>query len=133
MDRAALAERAFATDEGRNWLEGLLWPLVNARMAAWRDQESRADPPPRAVVVEVPLLFEAGMERFFDATIAVVAPERLRQGRATARGHRALRERGERQLTQEEKAQRATYVVVNDGDKEALSTKLSSILDMLCR
>ncbi len=102
-------------------------------MAAWRDQESHADPPPRAIVVEVPLLFEAGMESLFDATIAVVAPERLRQERAAARGHRALRERGERQLTQEEKAQRATYVVVNDGDEDALSAKLSSILDMLCR
>jgi dephospho-CoA kinase len=30
VDRAAIAERAFAGDEERAWLEGLLWPLVGA-------------------------------------------------------------------------------------------------------
>ncbi len=32
-----------------------------------------------AAVVEVPLLFEAGMEGLYDATIAVIAPEELRR------------------------------------------------------
>ena len=40
-----------------------------------------------AAVVEVPLLFEAGMEAVFDHTIAVVADEALRAERAGARGH----------------------------------------------
>ena len=132
VNRAALAERAFASSEGRIWLEEMLWPLVAARMAAWREQAALLDPPPPAIVVEVPLLFEAGMQDGFDATIAIVAPERQRRERAAARGHRALQQRGERQLTQEEKAARATYVVINDGDKHALSMKLSAILDMLC-
>ncbi len=133
VDRAALAERAFATGEDRAWLEGLLWPLVAARMAGWRRQVQDAEPSVRAIVVEVPLLFEAGMQAGFDATIAVIAPEALRSRRALARGHRALAQRGERQLTQDEKAARATYVVVNDGDLDALATKLSSVLDMLSR
>ncbi|MGO9900503.1 MAG: dephospho-CoA kinase [Solirubrobacteraceae bacterium] len=133
VDRAALAERAFASDADRAWLEGLLWPLVAGRMAAWREQQRDCDPPPRAIVVEVPLLFEAGMESGFDATIAVIAPEPVRRQRAGARGHRALQERGARQLSQEEKAARATYVVVNDGDLDALAAKLSSVLDMLGR
>ena len=133
VDRAALAELAFRTAEDRSWLEGLLWPLVSARMAAWREQVEDREPPPRAIVVEVPLLFEAGLEAGFDATIAVIAPEGVRRERAAARGHRALQERGERQLTQEEKAARASYVVVNDGDIGALSAKLSCVLDMLRR
>ena len=42
----------------------------------------------RAIVVEVPLLFEAGMESVFDTTIAVVADEELRADRAgCARPH----------------------------------------------
>ena len=131
VDRAALAERAFATPEDRGWLEGLLWPRVGARMADWREQlETRADPP-RAAVVEVPLLFEAGMEGAFDATIAVISDETVRAQRAGDRGHRALDERAARQLTQTEKAQRATYVVENDGSVEELEAKLSAILDML--
>jgi dephospho-CoA kinase len=131
VDRSAVARAAFASPEERAWLEGLLWPRVGKRMTQWREQLERASPPPRAAVVEVPLLFESGMEGAFDATIAVVADEELRGQRAGARGHEALAERGARQLTQQEKAQRATYVVVNDGSVEELERKLSAILEML--
>jgi dephospho-CoA kinase len=34
-------------------------------------------------------------------------------------------------MSQEDKAQRATYTVVNDGSVEELESKLSSILEML--
>jgi dephospho-CoA kinase len=102
-------------------------------MGAWRESVDAADPEPRAAVVEVPLLFESGMDGAFDATIAVVADEAVRSERAAARGHQALDERGRRQLTQDEKAQRATYVVVNDGTVEELERKLSAVLDKLGR
>jgi dephospho-CoA kinase len=131
IDRSALARTAFANPEDRGWLEGLLWPRVGARMAEWREDVERADPPARAAVVEVPLLFESGMEGAFDATIAVVADEAVRSQRAEARGHEALAERGARQLSQQEKADQATYVVVNDGNVEQLTAKLSAILEML--
>ena len=131
VDRSAVARSAFASPEGRAWLEGFLWPRVGDRIARWREQLEDASPPPRAAVVEVPLLFESGMGDAFDATIAVVADEDLRAERAAARGHAALAERGARQLSQPEKAQRATYVVVNDGSVDDLVAKLSAILEML--
>ncbi len=131
VDRAAVARRAFATGEDRAWLEGLLWPKVGERVTAWRRGLEDASPVPRAVVVEVPLLFEAGMEGIFDATIAVIAEEELMAQRAGARGHQALKERSARQLSQQEKAQRATYVVVNDGTAEQLEAKLSGVLEKL--
>jgi dephospho-CoA kinase len=131
IDRGALAQAAFATAEDRAWLEQLLWPRVGERMAAWRRNLDRDGSPPRAAVVEVPLLFESGMEGGFDATLAVIADEQRRHERASGRGHRALDERSARQLSQQEKAQRATYVVVNDGSREELESELSAILDML--
>jgi dephospho-CoA kinase len=130
VDRAAVARAAFATPDDRAWLEGLLWPRVGARMAQWREQLPAGS---RAAVVEVPLLFESGMEGAFDATIAVVADEQLRAERAGARGHEALAERGARQLSSQEKAQRATFVVVNDAGIPDLEEKLSAILGMLPR
>lgn len=133
IDRGVLAGTAFATDEGRRWLEELLWPRVGARMMAWRREQERAEPPPRALVVEVPLLFESGLDRGYDATIAVIADEAVRHERASGRGHQALDERTARQLTQEEKSQRATYTVVNDGSEAELGGKLSAILDTLAR
>ncbi len=131
IDRSAVARAAFARAEDRDWLEGLVWPRVGARMAEWREELETATSPPRAAVVEVPLLFEADLGAAFDATIAVVADEDVRAERAGARGHEALAERGARQLSQQEKAQRATYAVTNDGTPEELEEKLSGILAML--
>ena len=135
VDRSAIAERAFASEEDRRWLEGLLWPLVGARVAAWlgevrggaEDGRSR----PRAAVVETPLLFEAGLEGIYDATIAIVAEEQVRRERASTRGHALADERAARQLPQEEKARRATFVVRNDGSEEDLERGLSAVLDKL--
>jgi dephospho-CoA kinase len=131
IDRGALAARAFATPEQREWLERLLWPRVGAAVAQWRERALQAQPPPRALVVETPLLFEAGLDRGYDATIAVIADERLRQERAATRGHQALEQRTARQLSQEEKSQRATYTVVNDGTEAELHATLSAVLDRL--
>jgi dephospho-CoA kinase len=88
-------------------------------------------PAPKAAVVEVPLLFEAGMERGFDATIAVIAEEQTRRQRADGRGHALADERAARQLSQGEKAQRATFVVHNDGSMEDLRRELAEVLAKL--
>jgi dephospho-CoA kinase len=128
LDRSKVAELAFGDDEHREWLEGLLWPRVGERMVAWRAEVEAADPPPPAAVVEVPLLFEAGMEQAFDHTLAVVADEEVREERASARGHAALESRTGRQLTQTEKAQRAEFVVRNDGTLGELKEWLSRFL-----
>jgi dephospho-CoA kinase len=133
IDRTAVAERVFASPEDRVWLEGVVWPLVGARVASWLDDARALDPPPRAAVVEVPLLFEAGLESIYDATIAVVADEEARQRRAAGRGHALLEERGTRQLSQDEKARRATFVVPNDGSEEDLQRELSAVLAKLGR
>jgi len=133
VDRAVIAAHAFAAPEERAWLESLLWPRVGARVLAFREEAEALEPPPPAAVVETPLLFEAGMEAAYDATIAIVAPEALREERAGGRGHAAVAERTARQLSQEEKAARATYVVVNDGGVEQLEARLSDVLAKLSR
>ena len=108
-----------------------MWPRVGARVAQWREELERLSSRPRVAVVEVPLLFESGMERAFDATIAIVADEQVRRDRASARDHRSLDERTARQLSQEEKATRATYVVANNGTVEELQRVLSFVLENL--
>jgi dephospho-CoA kinase len=131
IDRSAIARHAFADPQDREWLEGLLWPLVGRRVAQFREEAQRLDRPPAAAVVEVPLLFEAGMDAAFDATIAVVATEAVRAARAAQRGHAAVDERAARQLTQEEKAARATFAVANDGPVAELEAQLAAVLDKL--
>jgi dephospho-CoA kinase len=128
VDRSAIAGHAFATPEDRAWLEQLLWPLVGRRVAEWRATATGA-----ALVVETPLLFEAGLEGNYDATIAIVADEKVRKERAAARGHASLDERTARQLSQDEKARRATYAVENSGTLEQLEQELSEVLAKLTR
>ena len=63
----------------------------------------------------------------------MIADEELRRQRAGARGHAALDERTSRQLSQEEKAARATHTVANSGTIEELELALSDVLDKLGR
>ena len=106
----------------------LVWPRVGARVAEWRESATGV-----ALVVETPLLFEAGLDGYYDATIAIVADEKVRNERAAARGHVALDERTARQLSQDEKARRATYAVENSGTLEELEQELSEVLAKLTR
>jgi len=131
VDRAAVARIVFDRPEEREWLQSVLWPRVGARMAEWRTELDRHDPAPRAAVVEVPLLFESGMEGVFDKTVAIVADEELRAERAGGRGHEGLDGRTSAQLSQDEKSQRADYTVRNDGTLPELEEKLSKLLDSL--
>jgi dephospho-CoA kinase len=131
LDRSLIAGRVFGDEEARAWLESELWPRVGQRVAEWKQEVEAFDPPPPAAVVEVPLLFESGMEAAFDATIAVVADETVREERAGGRGHAAVAERAGRQLSQTEKAQRADYEVRNDGTLDELRETLSRVLARL--
>ena len=128
VDRSEIARRAFATPEDRAWLESIVWPLVGGRVAQWLQDARERRPAPPAAVVEVPLLFEAGLQDIYDATIAVISDEAVRRERAGARGHAAVDERAARQLPQEEKAARATFVVRNDGTEADLERELSAVL-----
>ncbi len=86
---------------------------------------------PRAAVVEVPLLFEAGLEGIYDATIAVVADEPLRASGPRHAVTRWSTSAPRASSPRQEKAARATYVVHNDGTEEDLRRELSAVLDKL--
>jgi dephospho-CoA kinase len=131
IDRDAVAQLVFNQPDELRWLEQRLFPLVGAEMAGWRAELEAADPWTRAAVVEVPLLFEAGVENAFDTTVAIVADEELRAQRAGSRDHLAIGERTARQLSQDEKASRADHVIVNDGSLEDLDRAVTQLLDRL--
>jgi dephospho-CoA kinase len=125
VDRARVGEIVFARPEELSWLESQIHPLVGERIGKWLTSLPEET---RVAVVEVPLLFESGMDGVFDTTVAVVAAEPVRRARAEARGHALVGEREARQLAQEEKAARAEHVVVNDGTIEELEGELSTLI-----
>lgn len=124
VDRAKVGEIVFERPDELRWLESVLHPLVGERVVAWREE---LDGSTELAVVEVPLLFEAGMEPFFDATLVVVAGDERRARWAGERGTEAVTERSARQLTEVEKADRATFTVANDGDLADLEAALREL------
>jgi dephospho-CoA kinase len=131
VDRQAVAKLVFNSNDQRMWLQGLLWPLTAQHTEAFRREIALRTPPPRAGVVETPLLFEARSEGRFDATIAIVATDEIRAQRLAIRDQTELAARDRAQLSQDEKAGRATFKIVNDGTVEELEHKLAEILDSL--
>jgi dephospho-CoA kinase len=127
VDRPAVARRVFADPAERAWLEGLLWPLVAERIVAFAADLRRRRPPPPVGVVETPLLFEAGMDAAYDATIAVIADDEIRSERASARGHESVAARESRQLGQAEKARRADFVIENSGTAAELERAVADL------
>jgi dephospho-CoA kinase len=125
VDRAKVAELVFGRPEELKWLESELHPRVGAAVREWRQG---LDPETVVGVVEVPLLFEAGMDAAFDATIAVIASDEIREARLAERGQPGLAGREERQLSQDEKAGRADHVIRNDGTIAELEAALSEAL-----
>ncbi|HSJ72874.1 MAG TPA: dephospho-CoA kinase [Miltoncostaeaceae bacterium] len=119
VDRAALGARAFAQEGGIAYLEGVLHPRIERRRRAWVAEQSARRPPPPLLVCEVPLLFEAGAEGAFDASLLVTAPAEVRRRRVTARGQ-DFEARSARQLPEEEKVARADRVLVNDAGLDDL-------------
>jgi dephospho-CoA kinase len=130
IDRARVGEIVFADPEQLSWLESQIHPLVRERTAAWFASLSEGT---EVAVVEVPLLFEAGSDGVFDTTVAVVTADELRRHRAEQRGHALVGEREARQLSQQEKAERAEHVIENDGTIEDLERALSELIARLRR
>jgi dephospho-CoA kinase len=130
VDRGRVAEIVFADPGELAWLESQLHPRVGAHVLGWR---SRLEPGTEVAVVEVPLLFEAAMEDAFDATVAVVADDQLREWRLRERGQAGLAGREDRQLDQAEKADRADHVLRNDGTLEDLEREVAEVLKEIGR
>jgi dephospho-CoA kinase len=83
VDRQALAEKAFTSEEALKKLEAIVHPLV--RRTEWRLLLAEQDKGAELVIVEVPLLFETAAHTLFDAIIVVSAPAEAQRERVAAR------------------------------------------------
>jgi dephospho-CoA kinase len=130
IDRAAVARSIFGDDGLRVWLEGYIHPLVREAGLAWRRQAELADPPPRALVEEVQLLFEGDHREAYDRTLVVTTSLPIRRSRLLGRGPlERLEAREARLLPEAEKVALADDVLVNDGDVTDLDRAVADYLD----
>ena len=124
VDRAQIAARVFSDPAEREWLEGLLLPLIEERFQAWREQQLAAGSP--LLVHEAPTLFEAGREDRYDLIVLVTAPAELREQRRPGASERMAS-----QLPEEEKAARSDEVYENTGSLEQLDRWVADLVQRL--
>jgi len=131
VERPAVARIVFTDPAQRRRLEGLVHPLVRAERNRVRDR-ARADGA-RALVIDAPLLFEAGVDAECDAVVFVEAPRAVRLERVRARGwdEAELARREAAQLPLAEKRRRSTHVIVNDAGPEDLERRVAEVLALV--
>ena len=129
LNREWLSARVFSNEEELRALNAIVHPAVMADFERWADEQEGS-----YVVMESAILFEAGLEGWFDATVAVMAPEELRLERAMARDgatEEQIRSRMRNQISDEERIERSTYAIVNielddlEDDVEQLHRRIS--------
>ncbi len=128
VNRHIVAARVFTDDASRLWLQDLTHPHV---LTLWRTALS--SDPATDWVVEVPLLFEAGLENWFDFTVCVASAPTQQLARLEQRGlPRALAEqRISKQLPLAHKIELAYLVLWNDGTPEFLTAQIDRLIETL--
>lgn len=124
LDRAALARIIFTDEAARFALNAIVHPLVYSVMRE-RIEHSQA----RIVVLDVPLLYESGMENLADEVWVVHVPEALQIERMRARGltKEQARQRIKSQMPTAEKVRRADHAIDASGTKEALKIQIEPL------
>ncbi len=128
--RDKVAEKVFADPAALAWLEDLLHPRLLAR---WRQIFAEAER--TAFIVEVPLLFEKGLENWFDFIVCVSTDSASPLRRLEQRGipPEQARQRLVKQLPLARKCEMADHVLLNDGSPEFLREQVNSLADRLLK
>ena len=115
LDRRALGELVFGNPEKRQILNGIVHPMVFEKTRA----EIAASEEP--VILDVPLLFECGMDEWCDEIWCAYVPQKIQAKRLMARdglSYRQAMNRIHSQMPTLEKAKRADRVIRTTGSRE---------------
>ncbi len=134
IDRSKIAKKVFNNPNLLHSLEQILHPAVKNEIEK-QYQQALKKGLKGLFVVEIPLLFESKLGQF-ETTIAVISdPDtcRMRFKESTGYDEIEFNKRMARQLTPEEKAHKATFVIRNDGSFEDLRRAVTAIYTRLCQ
>lgn len=123
FDRGIIAKKVFNHPKLLQALEAILHPAVKREIETHYKQCQQTDAP--LYVVEVPLLFEAGWEKWFDTIVVVQAEQDERLKRYP--DQEAFEKRAARQMDPMEKARRADYVIENSGNLSTLRKSVNQL------
>ena len=128
LDRAALGRIVFGDAAWRRALEAILHPLVQREML--RQMDEAAESGAKVILLDVPLLFETGMDALCDETWCMTVDRETQISRVSARDRLTREEieaRIESQMPAEERASRATHVIDSGQSVERTRQALSQL------
>lgn len=128
VDREFLAKRIFSNVRDRRALERILHPAVRRTYLSAMARLKRG-----VAVVDIPLLYETGLQRKFDLVVVVTAARKSRIRRLSARGFSArdFQRRARAQWPLARKKRLADIVVDNDGSKARTKKQIDEIWKMM--
>lgn len=128
VDRRSLAERVFTNDAELAWLESVTHPIL---FDLWR--EALASDPQGRWVVEVPLLFEKSLQKWFDFIVGVAcAPEQqLARLEQCGINRTFAGQRISKQLPLAKKIELSDFVLWNEGSPDFLQAQVDRLADSL--
>lgn len=129
IDRKKLAEAAFSNTANVRKINGIIHPRVMEECLR-RTKQYRQDPACRAIVLDVPLLLEAGGQERYDRLVFVDCSWEIRLARAAGKGLTAeeIKKRENFQISLDKKRAMAHYIVQNDTDRPAVAEQVRRIL-----
>ena len=130
LDRAGLGRIVFADAAARHDLERIVHPRVRAEVAAFFS--AAGDVP--AAVAEIPLVYESGWHRAFDAVVVAACHPRLQLARLRARDRLDEGEARARLAAQwpiEDKARLADRVILTGGTLEDTARQTEALAGWL--
>lgn len=132
FNRKEIAKIVFTNDKKLHALESILFPEV-ANAIEERYQLACKDGRYTCFAAEVPLLYEARMEKSFDAVIHVDSDEGSCQKRYMKAGGTVdqYQRRMQRQMPSSEKLKLAPYHLMNNGDLAELKRKTAELYQQL--
>ncbi len=133
LDRVALREAVFSDADIRRSLEDILHPLARQEVRTRLQADVGSG---THLLVEIPLLFEVGWQDEFDRVVAVYAPVSVCVRRTSARDGVSPRQAEAilgAQMSPEEKAHRADFVVDNSGLWTATAAQVCCLARQLQR
>ncbi len=138
IDRAALAKLVLNDQAELQKLEAIVHPLVGEDREAFLTAAAHAGA--LAAVLDIPLLFENGTEKFFDVTVVVSAPANVQRTRVLARpgmSEEKFKAILALQTPDQEKRQRADYIIDTglpiEETRAAVETTYKKIIDQFSR
>ena len=132
LDRKAMADLVFRDNEVKEQFDQLMHQEIISIIDRNISELKKTDA--RGILLDAPLLFEANINDRCDVVILIIADMDERIDRVSQRDdadEEDIRDRINNQMSDEEKAKYADFVIDNSGEPEDMFAQLDDIIDYL--